>query len=396
MNTNSYFQRILALDLPKRQSAFLWGARKTGKSTILKHKFPEAYYIDLLKSDVFLKYLNEPSRLREELLAQNPKNISNIVIIDEVQKVPELLDEIHWLIENTQLQFILCGSSARKLRQKGVNLLGGRAWRFHFFPLVYAELCKNNNFDLLRVLNRGCIPSHYTSTNVNKSIQSYVQDYLIEEIKDEGVVRNLRNFSKFLESSSFSNGEQINYSNIARDSGIDSKTVKEYFAILEDTLIGSHIYPFSYKSKRAVLSHTPKFYFFDLSVVNYFQNRELKSLSGAETGHNLETYLYHEIKAYLTYNEKREEISYWRTSTGQEIDFIIGKAKFAIEVKISNRVRHSDTKGLYKFLEDYPDTQAILVCGESKARIVENEKGQKITVIPIEDFLKRLWSHELL
>lgn len=249
-----YYPRYLKIDLPPKQSAFLWGARKTGKSTFLKACFPEAPYYDLLQSDLHLRLMTAPHVFREEVLALDSKS-TPLIIVDEVQKIPALLDEIHWLIENTSFQFILCGSSARKLKREGANLLGGRAWKYHFFPLVFPEIV---DFDLLKVFNHGTLPSHYNASAIKRSLRAYIEDYLTMEIQAEGLVRNLPAFARFLESLRFSLGEMIKYSNIASECGIDAKTVKEYFTILVDTLLGYFIYPYHKRVNREIISATPE------------------------------------------------------------------------------------------------------------------------------------------
>src|SRR3989338_8036013 len=207
-------KRMLKMVLPPRQSAFLWGPRKTGKSTYLKERFPQSLVFDFLNTDLVLEFSKRPALLREQLLAQDADVLSHPIILDEVQKVPHIIDEVHWLIENRGLQFILCGSSARKLKRGQANLLGGRAWRFEMFPLVSAEL---EHLDLKRALNHGLLPSHYLQEDASRSIKAYVRDYLKEEVFEEGIVRNIPAFSRFFDAMSYSLGEAVNYSNIARD-----------------------------------------------------------------------------------------------------------------------------------------------------------------------------------
>jgi predicted AAA+ superfamily ATPase len=241
--------RLLNIKLPPRQSAFLWGPRKTGKTTYLKDAFPASLFYDFLKTDVVLDFTKRPSLLREQILAKEPETLRTPIILDEVQKVPAILDEIHGLIENQGLRFILCGSSARKLKRGKANLLGGRAWRYEMFPLVSREL---KDFDLLRALNRGMIPSHYFQENYRKSLAGYIQDYLKEEVFAEGLARNIPGFARFFDAMGYSHGELLNFSNIGRDAGIDAKTVREYFQILEDTLLGRMVEPF--KKSNQILS----------------------------------------------------------------------------------------------------------------------------------------------
>ena len=232
--------RILNLALPPGQSAFLWGPRKTGKSTYLKERYPQSLVYNFLNTELVLEFAKRPSLLREQLLAQDDNVLKHPIILDEVQKVPAILDEVHWLIENRGLQFLLCGSSARKLKRGQANLLGGRAWRYEMFPLVSAEV---EVVDLLKVLNRGMIPSHYLDDQYQKSLRAYTTDYLKEEVFAEGLTRNIPAFSRFFEAIGYSHGELTNFSNIARDCGVDSKTVKEYYQIVEDTLLGTMIAP---------------------------------------------------------------------------------------------------------------------------------------------------------
>jgi predicted AAA+ superfamily ATPase len=238
------------------ESLFLWGARQTGKSTLLKSIFPDSLWFDLLQSDVFERLQRHPAQLREVVLADTRKTP---VIIDEIQRIPDLLNEVHWLIENNRSRFILTGSSPRKILRSGANLLGGRALRYELFPLIGQEI---PDFDLLRAINNGLLPKHYLSTNPRKLISSYIGSYLKDEILAEAKIRNIVSFSRFLETAAFSNGEIVNYTNIASDCGVSANTVREYFQILEDTLIGRFLTSFQKRPKRKVIL-SPKFYFFD-------------------------------------------------------------------------------------------------------------------------------------
>ena len=226
------------MDLPEGQSAFLWGPRKTGKTTYLKSKFPGSLVFDFLKTELFFEFSKRPALLREQMLAKESSSLKRPVILDEVQKIPQILDEVHWLIENRKMSFIMSGSSARKLKRGKANLLGGRAWRYELLPLASAEI---TNWDLLTVLNRGMIPDHYFGGNYRKSLEAYTKDYLREEVFAEGLTRNIPAFSRFFDAMGYSHGELINYSNIARDCGVNSKTVREYDDILVDTHFGKRI-----------------------------------------------------------------------------------------------------------------------------------------------------------
>ena len=259
--------------LPPGQSAFLWGPRKTGKTTYLKDRFPQSLVFDFLKTDLFMEFSKRPALLREQLLAKDEKILKHPIILDEVQKIPQILDEVHWLIENKGLNFILCGSSARKLKRGGANLLGGRAWRFEMFPLVTPEI---ENVDLLRALNHGLLPQHYLQENYKKSLKAYLQDYLKEEVFSEGLTRNIPAFSRFFDAMGYSHDEITNYANIARDCGVDSKTVKEYYQILADTLLGTMVPPFKKRQSRHVIAKAAKFYLFDVGIAGALTNRNLR------------------------------------------------------------------------------------------------------------------------
>ncbi len=385
-----YYRRYLTIDLPKRQSAFLLGARKTGKSTYLKHSFPQAIYYDLLQSDLFLNLSRAPHILREELQAS--KSNAGLVIVDEVQKVPALLDEIHWLIENTGFQFILCGSSARKLKRSGVDMLGGRAWKYNFFPLVYPEL---PNFDLLKIFNRGTLPAHYDSPSVSRSLKAYMEDYLTLEIQSEGLVRNLPAFARFMDALRFSNGQMINFSSIARDAQIDGKTVREYFNILEDTLLGYMIYPYKKQVGRQIISEMPKFYLFDVGVANYVQKQKISDLRGTAAGKSLEQYLLQELIAYRSLNEKDFEINYWRTKTGLEVDFVLDGGTIAIEVTIADRIDTNDYRGLLAFCQEHKPKAAYIVSLVPRPRRI-NSESIPIDVVPVQSFLEMLWNHKVI
>ncbi|MEK7376516.1 MAG: AAA family ATPase, partial [Candidatus Margulisiibacteriota bacterium] len=256
-------KRELSIKLPKKQSAFLWGARKTGKTTYLKEQYPDSLVYDFLKTDLYFDITKNASMLRERILAQDVKKLKHPIILDEVQKVPGVLDEVHWLIENNGLSFILCGSSARKLKRGHANLLGGRAWRYEMFPLVSREI---GEVDLLRALNHGLIPVHYLQNDeeCRRSLEAYVQDYLREEIFAEGLARNIPAFSRFLDAFGYSHGEITNYCNIARECGVDSKTVKEYYQILVDTLIAVRVEPYKKRQSRQVITKASKYYLFDV------------------------------------------------------------------------------------------------------------------------------------
>lgn len=382
------FSRLLNIELPPRQSAFLWGPRKTGKSTYLKSRFPNSLVYDFLKTDLFLEFSKRPALLREQLLAKDPELLIHPVILDEVQKVPQILDEVHWLMENRDLQFILCGSSARKLKRGKANLLGGRAWRYEMFPFVMAELHKP---DLLNILNRGLVPSHYLQDNYSKSLRGYTQDYLKEEVFNEGLTRNIPAFSRFFDAMGFTHGELTNYSNIARECGVDSKTVKEYYQILKDTLLGDFVEPFKKRQNRQVITKTSKFYLFDVGVAGAITRRRISQDKGADFGKAFEHFMLMELRAYASYSEQYYDINFWRTKSGLEVDFVLGGGEVAVEIKGSSRIENRHLRALKAFMEIYSPRTATLVCNENKERIVE-----KIRIIPWRKFLQDLWDGKII
>jgi predicted AAA+ superfamily ATPase len=382
-------KRLLKIDLPKGRSAFLWGPRKTGKTSYLKEHFPDSLYYDFLKTDLFFELSKNPSLFRERLLAKEKIALVKPVILDEVQKIPQILDEVHWLIENKNLSFVLCGSSARKLKRGQANLLGGRAWRYQLFPFVSVEL---KDIDLLRALNQGLLPAHYLEDkNYKKSLTAYVQDYLKEEVFNEGLVRNIPAFSRFFDAIGYSHGELTNYSNIARDCGVDAKTVREYYQILVDTLLAARIEPFKKRQSRNVIISAPKYYLFDVGVSGILTKRHLEDTKGEEFGKAFEHFILMEINAYNSYSDSNFDINFWRTKSGLEVDFVLGKGEAAVEVKGSGRIDNRGLKPLKAFMEEYSPKKAILVCNEKEKRV-----SGKIQIMPWRDFLSELWAGNIL
>ncbi len=383
------FDRILDISLPSKQSAFLWGARKTGKSTYLKQYFPNSIIFDFLDTDLYFRISKNPAIFRELILAKEKSLLKYPVILDEVQKVPHILDEIHRLIENNGLRFILCGSSARKLKRGHSNLLGGRAWRYEMLPLVSAEI---PNFDLLRALNQGLIPAHYLQNREDAmmSLKAYIHDYLKEEIFAEGLTRNIPAFSRFFDAISYTHGELTNYADIARDCGVDSKTVKEYYQILVDTLVAVRIEPFKKRQSRQVISKAVKYYLFDVGVANYLCKRSLTEEKGSEFGKAFEHFILMELIAYNSYRRCDYRINFWRTKSGLEVDFIIGDGEIAIEVKGKDNIDSLDLRGLNAFKELYSPKKSILICNEREKRI-----SGKIEIIPWREFIEKLWNDRI-
>ena len=335
-----------------------------------------------------LELARRPALLRERLLAAPAAKLRLPVILDEVQKVPQLLDEVHWLIENRGLRFILCGSSARKLKRSGVNLLGGRAWRYEMHPLASVEI---GEVDLLQALNRGLVPTHYLDPGFARSLRAYVVDYLKEEVFDEGLTRNVAAFSRFFEAMGYSHGDLTNYSNIARDCGVDSKTVKEYYQILVDTLLGTFVEPWKKRQERQVIGKASKFYLFDVGVAGALTGRRIREERGEAFGRALEHFVLMEILAHRSYRELDYGIHFWRTKSGLEVDFVLGDGEIAVEVKGTSRVDPSDFRALRAFMEGNRLRKAIVVCNEPVPRVHEG-----IDVLPWREFLARLWAGKVV
>jgi len=380
------FNRKQILSGRNKESAWLWGARQTGKSTLLKQLFPSSLYYDLLIPSQFERLTRNPGVLIDELAAVSRK-ADMPVIIDEIQKIPSLLDAVQWLVVNKNISFILCGSSARKLKRSHANLLGGRAIRYELYPLVSAEI---PNFDLLRALNHGLLPRHYLSDEPQKLIQAYVAEYLKEEIAAEAISRNMPTFVRFLETAAFSSAEIVNYTNIASDCGVSNPTVKEYFRVFEDTLIGRLLPAYVKRPKRRII-HAPKFYFFDVSLSNYLLKRGPITFGSENFGKALEQFIYQEIYAHSQYSQLKYELAYWRTSNQVEVDFILGDHEAAIEVKATHAAHDRHMKGLKAFSQEYKVKQSILVTCDERPKITNG-----VLVLPWKDFLGRLWAGKII
>ena len=376
--------RILRLEDENNDSIFLWGSRQVGKTTLIRSSSPDAVYYDLLRAKDFERLHRAPSLLAEELEILND---GDTVVIDEIQKIPQLLDEVHSLIFRKNLRFILSGSSPRKLKRCGANLLGGRALKEILYPLVSAEI---PDFDIYKAVQYGCIPRHYLIVDPWKRLGAYIGVYLNEEIREEALSRDLRTFSKFMEAAAFSNGEIVVYKNIAQDCGIDYRTVAAYFEILEDTLVGYMLPGFSYTKKRRSLQ-APKFYYFDVGIANYLRNRRNIKPGSTDFGHAFEHFIIQEIIAYLGYAKKDEKISYWRTTSGYEVDAVIGLGRIAIEIKATQEIQSRHTKGLKAFKEEFPESRLIVVSLDVRPRI-----SNDVEIFPATEFLKRLWENKIV
>ena len=359
------FTRDLLLPKPGIESFFLWGPRQTGKSTLLRQTYPDGRWVDLLKAEEFRRYVARPELLRQEIDAEGPRPGRQIVI-DEIQKIPALLDEVHWLIENRGLHFALCGSSARKVKRGAANLLGGRAMRYELHGLSAREL--GSEFDLDRMLNHGYLPRIYAASRPKRMLDAYIADYLKEEVAAEGLVRNLPTFSDFLDIAALSDGEIVNFSNIARDCAVSSHTTKSHFEILEDTLLGRWLPAYRKRPKRRVI-RAPKFYFIDVGVVNRLARRGELSPGSELYGKAFENWVFHELSAFVSYREFDGQLSYWRLASGIEVDFVLGDMQLAIEAKSSARITRDHLKGLRSLVEDHHRVRRrIVVCCEPRAR----------------------------
>lgn len=358
----------------------MFGPRGTGKTTWVKAIFPKAIYLDLLEAELFNDLLANPQRL-ENLI---PKEFSDWIIIDEVQRIPGLLNEVHRLIEKYKHKFILTGSSARKIRRKGQNLLAGRALTYFMHPLSAIEL--KNDFKLEHSLKYGQLPCVYVEKNPKGYLESYVKTYLEEEIQQEGLTRNLAGFARFLEAASFSQGSVLNISSVARDCAVERKAVESYFSILEDLLMAYRVPAFTKKAKRRMVEH-PKFYFFDAGVYRTIRPCGPLDMPQEIEGAALETLIFQELNAAIANLGLDYKIYYWRTFNNMEVDFVLYGAKGirVFEVKRTAKVSGVMLKGLKSFLRDYPMASAYFVYGGSR----QMREG-KIAIIPIDDLLSRL------
>jgi uncharacterized protein len=377
-----YITRVIDIPEPGSNTFFLWGPRQAGKSTLLSHRYADALWIDLLKSEEYRRFVELPELLREEVDYHRARS----VVIDEIQKVPSLLDEVHWLYENKNVQFALCGSSARKLRHGSVNLLGGRGLHLELYGFSAFEL--GDDFDLRRMLNNGYFPTMYFAKSPKRLLDAYVSHYIREEIASEGLVRRLPVYSQFLSMAALSDGEQVNYSTIARETGVSSETIRGYFEILEDTLLGSFVPAYRRRPKRRLLV-SPKFYFTDVGIVNYLARRGEVSPGSELFGKAFENWVFHELKSYNMYKERFAEIYFWRLSTGTEVDFLVNHIDCAIECKSSSSIRGIHLKGLRELQKEHPEVKRRLIVSMDEKNRVSHDG---IEIINYSEFIRRLWS----
>jgi uncharacterized protein len=364
-----------------KKSTFLFGPRQTGKTELIRQQFADHKYYNLLDRGLYLRLQTDPTLIRKELTDQD-----KIIVIDEIQKIPELLDEVHLMIEEKKINFLLTGSSARALKSKGVNLLGGRARERHLHPFIKLEL--EDQFDLIKALDAGLIPSIYFSDSPYEDLESYCGQYLKEEIAGEAKVRNIGAFSRFLEVAGFCNGQMINYSQIANDAQVPVSTTREYFQILYDTFLATEVMAYNQTVKRKPIT-TSKFYFFDIGVARFLQKRRGLQPKSPEYGEAFEHYIFHELSAFCSYHQKKP-LRYWRSTSQFEVDFIL-EDRIAIEVKAKEVITARDLKGLKVLREEGLIQNFILV-----SNVQSNYEEDGIRILNWKTFLENLWSGKIL
>ncbi len=374
------FKRLITIPLETRKSFFLFGPRGTGKTTWLKKHLPGALFFNLLQSDPYNLLTANPGFIRKLI----PPDYDDWIVIDEIQRIPELLNEVHDLIEDKKHTFILTGSSARKLRQKGVNLLAGRALTYYLHPLTALE--QGDAFDISQSLRLGHLPARFNEQDPGKYLKDYVQTYIREEVLQEGLTRNIGHFSRFLETASFSQGAVVNTSEISREARIERSLAENYFSILEDLLIGIRLPVFTRKAKRIMIQHQ-KFYYFDTGVFRTIRPTGPLDSDAELDGPAMETLVLQEIRALNDYLDSGYQLYFWRTKNGLEVDFILygPKGLLAIEVKRSTHIHSKSIRGLKEFKKDYPPAKCYLFYGGQTPLYLDD-----ITVMPIDQALRNL------
>ncbi len=379
-----YVKRIIPIENElKKNSILLLGPRRTGKSSFIRNQVPKCKIYDLLKSDVFLRLSQRPSLIRESL-----ENDDHLVIIDEIQKLPSLMDEVHVMIEEFGIRFLMTGSSARKLKRTHTSLMAGRARTRRLFPFVYPEI---ENFDLSRALSFGTLPPIYSSDEPEEDLVNYAGTYLREEIQAEALSRNIESFSRFLARAALYSSEIINFEAVGRDAQVSARTIRQYYSVLEDTLVGTMLSPLATTGKRKAISRG-KFYFFDIGVVHALTGEFTVPEETPSYGKAFEHFIWQELFAYHNYFARKHPIQFWRDTNGAEVDFILGTS-VAIEVKAARIVHDRHLKGLMAITEqdDYDIRRKIVVCREPQRRKVHD-----IEILPYRDFLQELWSQNII
>ncbi len=385
----SYFRRVLDVtSLISERSLFLFGPRQTGKSSFIREELAGAPALsyNLLDRGLLLRLLADPTLIRREVEARGLRDC--LIVVDEIQKCPALLDEVHLMIEERGIRFLLTGSSARKLKIAGTNLLGGRARTRRLHPFVYPEV-KDADFSLERVMERGLLPSHYLSASPGEDLATYVDTYLTEEVAAEGLTRNLPAFARFLQVAAATNACMINYTNVASDAQVPRQTVKLWYQVLLDTLLGFELPPYTRTVKRKAVE-TAKFYLFDIGVVRTLRRLPPALPESADFGEFFEHYIFLELRAWIDYRRPRGTLSYWRSTAGQEVDFILD-GEVAIEVKTATIAQGRHGSGLRALREEGRIGRFILVCREERPRMMDG-----IEVLPWRYFLEALWADRIL
>ena len=367
------------------KSFFLFGPRQTGKSTYVKSILgSKDLYIDLLPQRNFLRYAKNPGQFRGEILAHQKKHHIFACVVDEIQKLPSLLDEVHELIESTPIRFILTGSSSRKLKRGSANLLAGRAYTYHLFPLTFQEI--GNAFQLEKALRTGCLPPLWGAENdAEEFLYSYSETYLKEEIAAEGLVRNIGPFSYFLDIAAANDGETVNFNNIARECSVSNKTVQQYYQILEDTFLAFKLPAWKTSSRKRLVTH-PRYYLFDPGVTNALAHTLGEHLSNRTRGRRFEQFFIGQLRAYIEYTRLRYQLYYWRTNHGAEVDLLIcqgQKILYAVEIKSSRNITGASLSGLKRFLQSHPDVPGYVVGIDQPERLI----SEQITVISWKSFI---------
>lgn len=377
------YNRALNLnELLNKKSHFLFGARSTGKSTLIDMQLANAKVYDLLDAEIYRKLLARPKIIEEENSSSD-----KIVVIDEIQKLPTLLDEVQRLIQKKNMRFLLTGSSARKLKHGGANLLAGRAWVASLFPLSFVEI---DNFDLMEYLNTGGLPHIYASPYANNELSTYISIYLREEIQAEAKLQNIAAFAEFLDLAALSNGQEINYESFAADCQVSAGTLKNYFQVLEDTLLGFKVPGYTKTRKRKAISRS-KHYLFDIGVTNTLCRRGRIEARTELFGNAFEHFIVLEVRAYLSYTQSTHAMTYWRSTSKMEVDLILGD-EVAIEIKATSLVSDKHLKGLKALQEEKIHKRYIVVSTDSNWRKTEDN----IEIFPWHDFLEKLWRGEII
>ncbi len=379
-----YVPRIIPLEEElERASVLLLGPRRTGKSFYIRHQAPPHKVYNLLKADVFMRLSQRPSAIREALRPQD-----QLIVIDEIQKLPQLMDEVHVMIEEAGVRFLLTGSSSRKLERSHTSLMAGRARSRRLLPFVSAEL---DAFDLQRALRYGTLPPVYLSDEPEEELAAYVGTYLREEVQAEALSRNIENFSRFLHQAALGSGELLNFEAVGRDAQVPARTIREYYTVLEDTLLGHMLTPLQTSGKRKAVSRG-KFYLFDIGAVHALTGAYQVQPQTAAYGKAFEHLIGQELFAYQQYFAPRSALNFWRDVKQAEVDFVLDQGT-AIEVKATEAVHDRQLKGLHAITEqrDFPIQRRIVVCQEPEPRFVDG-----IEILPWQDFLQQLWSHQLI